>query len=76
VEENRYLARGTLTMKGVEQPIEIPFIWKEEGDTATIVAELTVKRAVFHIGLGEWAPLDVVGPDVMVKFSVRLRKAR
>ena len=76
VEENSYLARGTLTMKGVEQPIEIPFIWKEEADTATIVGELTVKRAVFHIGLGEWAPLDVVGPDVMVKFSVRLRKAR
>ena len=27
VEENRYLARGVFTLKGVEQPIEIPFVW-------------------------------------------------
>jgi polyisoprenoid-binding protein YceI len=76
VEENRYVARGTLTVKGVEQPIEIPFTWKEAGDAAALAGELTVKRADFHIGLGEWAPPDVVGPDVTVKFSVSLRKAR
>jgi polyisoprenoid-binding protein YceI len=75
VEGNRYLARGALTVKGVAQPIEIPFAWTEEGDTATIAGELTVKRAVFHIGTGEWAPPDVVGPDVTVKFSVRLRRS-
>lgn len=75
VEGNRYLARGALTVKGVEQQIEIPFVWTDEGDTATIAGELTVKRAVFHIGLGEWAPTDVVGPDVTVKFSARLRRA-
>jgi polyisoprenoid-binding protein YceI len=75
VEGNRYLARGALTVKGVEQPIEIPFVWSDAGDTATIAGELTVKRAVFHIGLGEWAATDVVGPDVTVKFSVTLRKA-
>ena len=41
-----------LTVKGVEQPIEIPLIWKEEGDTATIVGELTVKHAVFQHWVG------------------------
>ena len=75
VDENRYLARGALTVKGVEQLIEIPFVWTDVGDTATIAGELPVKRAVFHIGLGEWAATDVVGPDVTVKFSVRLRRA-
>jgi hypothetical protein len=35
---------------------------------------LTVKRASFRIGLGEWASTEVVGPDVTVKFSLRLRR--
>lgn len=74
VGENRYLARGALTVKGVEQEVEVPFVWMEAVDTATIVGELTVRRAAFHIGLGEWASTDVIGPDVTVKFSVRLRR--
>jgi polyisoprenoid-binding protein YceI len=72
--EKRYLARGALTVKGVEQQVEVPFVWTDEADTATIAGELTVKRAVFHIGLGEWASTDVIGPDVTVRFSVKLRK--
>jgi polyisoprenoid-binding protein YceI len=72
VEQNRYLARGALTIKDVEQQIEVPFMWTEGADTATIVGELTFKRAAFHIGLGEWASTAVVGPDVTVKFSVKL----
>jgi polyisoprenoid-binding protein YceI len=74
VGQNSYLARGALTVKGIEQQIEVPFVWTNEADTATITGELTVKRAAFRIGLGEWASTDVVGPDVTVKFRVRLRR--
>jgi polyisoprenoid-binding protein YceI len=74
VGENSYLARGALTVKGVAQQIEVPFVWTSEADTATITGELTVARAVFHIGLGEWASTDVVAPDVTVKFRVKLRR--
>jgi polyisoprenoid-binding protein YceI len=74
VGEKRYLARGALTVKGVEQRVEVPFVWTDAVDSATMTGELTVKRAAFHIGLGEWASTDVIGPDVTVKFSVRLRK--
>lgn len=73
--ENGYLARGTLTVKGVEQQIEVPVVWTNEADTATITGEFTLKRATFRIGLGEWAATDVVAPDVAVKFSVKLRRA-
>jgi polyisoprenoid-binding protein YceI len=72
--ENRYLARGVVTVKGVEQQIEVPFVWTNEADTATIAGELTVRRAAFHIGVGEWTSTEVVGPDVTVKFSVKLRR--
>ena len=73
--DGRYVARGTLTVKGIEQPVEIPFVWTTDVDTATIAGELTVKRASFRVGLGEWASTEVVGPDVTVKFSLRLRRA-
>jgi polyisoprenoid-binding protein YceI len=72
---NRYLARGALTVKGVEQQVEVPFAWTDANENATMTGELTVKRAAFHIGLGEWASTDVIGPDVTVKFSVKLHKA-
>jgi polyisoprenoid-binding protein YceI len=75
VEPNRYLARGTLALKGVQQPVEVPFTWGAAGDDATLEGEFTVKRAAFGIGTGEWAATNVIGPDVIVKFRVRLRKA-
>lgn len=74
VGEKRYLARGVLTVKGIAQQVEVPFAWTAEANTATVTGELAVKRAAFRIGLGEWASTDVVGPDVTLKFSVRLRR--
>jgi polyisoprenoid-binding protein YceI len=72
---NGYVAVGTLKVKDVAKPVEVPFSWKREGDTATINGELTINRAVFKIGLGEWLSTKVVGADVKVKFSVRLRRS-
>ena len=74
-EANRYLARGTLTLKGVQQPVVVPFAWTGSPDSATIEGELTLKRGLFGIGTGEWAVTNVIGADVRVKFRVRLRKA-
>ena len=71
----RYLARGTLTLKGAQRPVEVPFVWSESAGGATMEGELTVKRRDFDIGSGEWAATNVIGPDVKIKFHVRLRKA-
>jgi len=70
-----YVARGTLALKGVQQPVEVRFTWSAAGEGATMEGEFTVKRGPFGIGSGEWAATDVIGPDVKVKFRVRLRKA-
>jgi polyisoprenoid-binding protein YceI len=48
VGESSYVARGALTVKGVEQQIDVPFAWMNEADTATATGELTIKRAAFH----------------------------
>jgi polyisoprenoid-binding protein YceI len=71
---SRYLARGMLSLKGVQQPVEVPFTWTETGDAARMEGEFVVKRSAFGIGTGEWAATNVIGADVKVKFSVRLRK--
>jgi polyisoprenoid-binding protein YceI len=75
VDGNRYLARGTLSLKGAQRPVDVPFTWAATGDAATMDGEFTVPRAGFGIGTGEWAATNVIGPDVKVRFRVRLRKA-
>jgi cytochrome b561 len=75
LEGNRYLARGTLTLKGQQRPVDVPFTWAPAGGAATMEGEFTVQRSAFGIGTGEWVDTNVIGPDVKVKFRVRLRKA-
>ena len=73
-EGNRYVARGTLSLKGVKQALEVPFTWTASAEGALMEGELSVKRGAFGIGAGEWAASDVIGADVKVKFRVKLRK--
>jgi polyisoprenoid-binding protein YceI len=75
VESNRYLARGTLSLKGVRLPVEVPFAWTGAADAATMEGELTLKRGDFAIGTGEWTATDTIGAEVRVRFKVKLRKA-
>jgi len=72
---NRYLARGTLSLKGAKQAVEVPFTWTGDAERATMEGELTLKRGAFGIGTGEWTASNVIGADVKVKFTVKLRKA-
>jgi polyisoprenoid-binding protein YceI len=71
---NRYVARGTLSLKGVKQAVEVPFTWTADANRASMEGELTLKRGTFGIGTGEWAATNVIGADVKVKFTVKLRK--
>jgi polyisoprenoid-binding protein YceI len=71
---DRYVARGTLALKGVQRPVEVPFSWTAAGEGATMQGEFVVKRASFGIGTGEWTATDVIGADVTIKFRILLRK--
>lgn len=75
MEGNRYAARGKLSLKGAKRLVEVPFTWAPTGDGATMEGELTLKRGDFGIGLGEWKATDTIGPEVKVKFKLRLRKS-
>lgn len=71
----RYVAHGTLSLKGARKDVAVPFSWQGSDDTATMEGELTLDRSAFGIGTGEWASGDVIGLDVRIKFRVALRKA-
>jgi polyisoprenoid-binding protein YceI len=69
-----WVARGTLSLKGAKQPVEVPFTWTPAGDGAVMEGEFTVKRGAFGIGTGEWAATDTIGADVKVRFKVRMAR--
>ena len=75
VDGDHYVARGTLSLKGAQQPVDVPFTFTTGAGDAAMDGELTVKRGPFGIGTGEWAKADEIGADVKVKFKVRLVKA-
>lgn len=71
---DRYVARGTLELKGVQKPVEVPFSWSESSGTGRMDGEFKVKRGDFAIGTGQWTSTQVIGADVTIKYTVRLRK--
>lgn len=71
----RYVARGTLNLKGAQRAIEVPFRWKADGENATMTGEIVLDRTAFGIGTGEWATGDPIAVSVKVSFDVKLRPA-
>ena len=71
---DRYVAAGKLRVKGVERNVEVPFTLKTSGDAADLTGEITLDRTAFGVGTGEWASGGIIGLDVKVTFSVRLRR--
>jgi polyisoprenoid-binding protein YceI len=72
--DDRYLARGELTMRSITEPIELRFRWTGRGDTAEVHAQTTLERTRFGIGAGEFADSDVVGLNVQVVVELTLRR--
>lgn len=70
----RFVANGTLTVKGTKQSIAVPFTWQGSGKTATMAGDLTVKRTAFGVGAGDWTAGDLIGLDVKITFNVHLQQ--
>lgn len=72
----QFLAKGTLDLKGIREPVEVPFAWERSGDAAVMTGELTLDRTRFDVGSGEWASGDAIGIEVKLSFTVQLELAR
>lgn len=74
-----YIAKGTLTVRGVTLPIEIPFSLsfqeKEEGGTyATMHARFDLNRLDYKVGQGQWAIEDAVSNKVSLTIDLNASK--
>lgn len=72
---NDFIANGVLQLKGVKRLVSVPFRWQEISDTkALMTGNLTLNRADFSIGTGEWASGEQIGLPVKVWFEILLTR--
>jgi polyisoprenoid-binding protein YceI len=62
----RYVANGTLTIRGVAKPLTLPFALAITGPNAHMTGQLVLSRLTFGIGQGEWAAVDTIPANVTV----------
>jgi len=72
--EDRFVARGTLTLRGVSRPLSLPFRLKIDGDTATVSGVTSLDRTAFGVGQGEWQSTDQIPAKVTVRVSLKAKR--
>jgi polyisoprenoid-binding protein YceI len=74
--ESGYLAAGSLRLKGVEHPLEIPLDWQRDGDSVTLSGTVTLSRQDWQVGAGEWASNASLSDRVELRYRVVLTPER
>ena len=70
VSDNAYEAVGQLTMKGVTRDVVLPFTLDITDGAAVMSGALTVDRADYTIGTGQWAGSEPVGREVTITIDL------
>ncbi|MGZ6037364.1 MAG: YceI family protein [Phenylobacterium sp.] len=68
--EGAYVAHGTLEMRGVKKPVDLPFKLKIVGDKAQMSGETSLDRTLFGVGQGEFTATDQVPAKVAVRVQL------
>ncbi|MFN3286905.1 MAG: YceI family protein [Sphingomonadaceae bacterium] len=71
----RYVARGTLAMKGVSVPVELPFSLSITGNSAVMQGQTQLDRRALRIGMASDASAAWVPFAVPVSIQVTARRA-
>lgn len=69
-EAGRYDAKGTLEIRGVTQPVTLPFTLDITDGRADMRATLSLDRSDFGVGQGEWASDQWIGFAVKVDIKI------
>lgn len=67
---DRYVAHGSLDLRGVEKPVDLAFRLRISGDTARANGTAALDRSAFGVGQGEWAATDQIPGRVNVAFDI------
>lgn len=78
--ENKFVAEGTMTIRGNSKPFELPFQllgvqdhpMKENTKVAGITSEFTINRTAYDVGVDDWAATTVIGDEVTVNLLLEL----
>lgn len=78
--DNQFVARGELTIRDVTQSFDLPFEllgvmdhpMQENTQVAGIVANTSLNRTDFGVGVGDWAATAVVGDEVDIQLNLEL----
>lgn len=67
---NRFEAKGQMTIKGKTRDMTVPFSYKPDGANGLFEGVLPLQRTQFGIGEGAWADTSVVADEVPIKFRL------
>ena len=70
VKPGQYLAKGTLTMRGLSVPVSLPFTLAINGNSAVMTGQTSLDRRSFKIGMDSDAGGAWVGFPVSVKVKI------
>ena len=76
VKPGQYLAKGTLTLRGVSVPVSLPFTLSIQGDTAIMSGQAVLDRRSFRIGQESDPSGTQVGFKVPVKVNIRASRLK
>ena len=69
--EYSYAAAGTLSIKGISQPLTLPFTLDIENGMADMSGELTLDRTLWDLGSGAWSTDEWVSTSVRVDIKIK-----
>jgi cytochrome b561/polyisoprenoid-binding protein YceI len=67
---DRYVAHGTLNLRGVTKPVDLPFRLTITGDKAKVSGETSLDRTLFGVGQGEFTATDQIPAKVGVRVEL------
>ena len=70
--DGTYAADGTLTLRGVSQPVTLTFTWAG-GANPVLTGKATVQRLDFEVGGGDWSDVSLIPNAVAVSTKVNLQ---
>ncbi|MDP9196420.1 MAG: YceI family protein [Pseudomonadota bacterium] len=74
--DNGYMVEGKLTIRNISLPVKIPATITVDGDKAIAIGKLSLNRADFGIGQGQWATGNPVSLTVEVNFTINAVRAK
>lgn len=70
-----YLGTGTLKIKTIEAPIQVPFTYAEDAaGTATVSGTAAIDRLAYKLGLQNDAKGEWLAPDVRIDFVLKAKR--